>query len=353
MLESIGSTFNIYICSSDKEIATRLLNSLKPFGYHTRMFSDGSKALLAVRKEPVDLMITTPRLNGLNGVMLLRSLKQDKDLHEIPVVMVATSLNQENSAFYAGADDILNHDFTPLMVRMKVKSMLRIRGILHRQENELKLLEIKVRQRTRQFEELTLAIVAALERASELNDRETGNHILRVGRYSEIIAEALGLAPEFLAKIRLYAPLHDVGKVAIPDSILQKTAPLSPEEFDMMKKHTLYGYELLSMAKADDVAKNIALSHHERADGSGYPFGLSGEAIPLEARVVSLADVFDAITTKRPYKKAMSFKDAVTYIEVDSRELFDPDTVNALIKRHKEMREVFHSLSGSDAFLAT
>jgi len=353
MLEFIGSSFNIYICSSEESIATKLNSSLQPFGYHTKTFSDGTKAMAAIRKEPVDLVIATPRLDGLNGIMLLRAIKQDNILNKIPVVMVTTDTNQENSGFYAGADDILGPGFTPYIVRMKVKSILRIRGVLHRKENELKLLELKVRQRTRQLEELTLAIVAALERASELNDRVTGNHILRVGRYSEIIAEALGFSPELLSKIRLYAPLHDVGKVAIPDSILQKTAPLSPEESDIMQKHTLYGYELLSMAKVDDVAKNIALSHHERMDGSGYPFGLKGTAIPLEARVVALADVFDAITTKRPYKKAMSFEDTIQFIEVESRQLFDPDVINAMIKRHKEIQEVFQSLNSPEAFIST
>ncbi len=348
MQESLDNTFEIYICSYKTDITKRLKEVLNAAGYHVSDFRTPSKALDAIKKGPVDLLILT---DGKYELEVLTEVKRNRALSSIPVLVVTSDLQQKKSEFYVMADDILDRDFVPMMVRIKVQSILQRSETLQRMHSELELLEMKVHKRTNQLQELNLAIVAALERASELNDRETGNHILRVGRYSEIIAEAMGMEPEYLGKIRLYAPLHDVGKVAIPDAILQKKAPLTPEEFEIMKKHTLYGYELLAVAKAEDIAKNIALSHHERVDGSGYPFGLKGAAIPLEARIVALADVFDAITTKRPYKKAMSFDDAVQYIEKDSRHLFDPDAVEALVSCHKEILEVFQSLSGPDAFL--
>ncbi len=283
--------------------------------------------------------------------MFIRTLKQDKKFSNIPIIYIAEDASDELDAFHAGADDILGPGFSPLMVRIKVRTLLRIFTLQKRLYNESKLLELKVRQRTKELEQLNLAIVAALERASELNDKETGLHILRVGRYSWLIAQAMGLDREFVEKIKLYAPLHDVGKVGIPDAILKKTAPLTPEEFEVMKKHTLYGYELLSMARADDVAKNIALSHHERMDGTGYPFGLKGEAIPLEARIVSLADVLDAITTARPYKPAMSFEDAIQYLQKDSRHLFDPDALSALMNSINDIRDVYSSLTNQQVSL--
>ena len=349
MIASVSNTFLIVLCSTSDQLIEKLENALVPFGYRTKSFSDGSRAIDFIRSNPVDVVILTKELTGIDGFMVTRTIKRNPRLQSIPVIFIATSEAEELDAYHIGVDDILYGQFSSLMIRLKVRTHLRLASLTRRLINESRLLEIKVRQRTRQLEQLTLSIVASLERASELHDRETGLHILRVGRYSWILAEAMGLDPQFLEKIRLYAPLHDVGKVGIPDAILKKKAPLTPEEFEIMKKHTLYGYELLSMAKAEDIAKNIALSHHERMDGSGYPFGLQGEAIPLEARIVALADVLDAIVTKRPYKKAMSFEDAVRYILVDSKHLFDPEVLVAMEKRTAELHDVYQSLSGEES----
>ncbi len=185
-----------------------------------------------------------------------------------------------------------------------------------------------VRERTKELENTTLGVVAALEKANALNDSDTGNHIMRVCAYSELLAQGLELPGEVVHKIRRYASLHDVGKVGLPDEVLKKPGPLTKEEFEAMKGHTVMGYELLELARSDTIARNIALCHHEKFNGRGYPLGLSGRQIPLEARIVALADVFDALTTKRIYKNAYSMTMALQIIEEERGEHFDPRLVD-------------------------
>jgi putative two-component system response regulator len=210
-------------------------------------------------------------------------------------------------------------------------------------------LEEIVRERTRELENTTLGVVSALEKANALNDSDTGNHILRVCAYSELLARGLELPGDAVNRIRRYASLHDVGKVGLPDEVLKKPGPLSKAEFEAMKVHTVMGYELLELARSDRLAKNIALCHHERFNGKGYPNGLAGSAIPLEARIVALADVFDALTTKRVYKNAYPMEMALKLIDEERGEHFDPRLVDIHLGSVPAIEEILHRYEDAPA----
>jgi putative two-component system response regulator len=210
--------------------------------------------------------------------------------------------------------------------------------------DEKALLEQAVRERTTELDQLTIGLTAALERANRLADADTGAHIKRVCAYSELLARGLGMEAEICHKIGRFASLHDVGKVGIPDHILKKPGKLTPEEWVEMKRHTIYGFELLQIAGAD-----VALCHHEKFDGSGYPYGLSGEAIPIEARIVALADVYDALLSKRVYKAAYPLEEAATIIRSGAGSHFDPDIVDVMVRNDEEVQEIRNSFRDGDS----
>lgn len=190
-----------------------------------------------------------------------------------------------------------------------------------------------VDEKTQKIERITIALVNALEDANLLNDADTGNHIKRVSKYSAVLAEAYGCSPDYVHRIELYASLHDIGKVGIPDGILKKHGPFEDDEFEKMKQHVLIGFRMIDREDLDMMAKNIVRYHHEKWDGSGYVEGLAGEAIPLEARIVALADVYDALTSKRVYKPAYGEEETEGIIKAGSGKHFDPAIVDAFFSR--------------------
>ena len=189
-----------------------------------------------------------------------------------------------------------------------------------------------------------------LARAGEFRDSETGNHILRMARYSRLIAEQLGLDPEICELIELASPMHDIGKIGIPDNVLLKQGPLNEGEWEVMKQHTIIGHEILSGSDSKylRMGASIALNHHEKYDGSGYPYGLQGEEIPIEARIVAVADVFDALTTKRPYKNNWTVQDAVQFLKNNSGFHFDPTCINAFNAQLDKIKHVYKELYDKD-----
>ncbi|MBM4397465.1 MAG: response regulator [Deltaproteobacteria bacterium] len=304
-------------------------------------FADGQEVIDAVRGGLVpDVVVTDVMMPRLDGFSLCAMLKADPVTRMAPVILVTglEDVRDKVRGLEAGADDFLTKPFHPTELRARVRSLVRIKSLhdeLERKnallQDEKGILEELVRERTDEMELLTIGIVAALEKANALKDSDTGLHILRVCSYSQVLAIGLGLAPEHTAKVRRYASLHDVGKVGIPDAILKKQGKLTPEEYDQMKLHTVYGFELLGLARADDIARSIALSHHEKYDGTGYPHGLARAAIPIEARIVALADVYDALTTRRCYKEAFSTDTADRIIREESGRHFDPAVVDAML----------------------
>lgn len=206
-------------------------------------------------------------------------------------------------------------------------------------------LEMLVNEKTLQLKETTIALVNSLENAGLYNDEDTGNHNKRLSEYSAILADRLGCDKDFIKRVRLWAPLHDVGKVGIPEGILKKPAKLSFEEFEKMKQHVGIGFKMLDHPAVDEIAKNIILYHHEKWNGKGYLHNLSKEQIPLEARIVSLADVYDALTQKRVYKEAFSEDKARAIINEENGISFDPAIVDAYTRCQDEIQEVRYQIS--------
>ncbi len=343
-LNHVVSTFRILIAAPAK-VSQGLVAALAPFGYDLALMHSENDALESVRTTPPDLVIASDDVPAINAIRMLRALRTTRGTEELPVMLVVDhDLDGDDlRAFQAGADDVVSIGSPQLALRARVRVLLRLSTYRRRLMNEKRRLELKVADRTRELFEITLATVAALEKASELSDEETGHHMLRVAGYSALLASQLGLGAEMVERIRLYAPLHDVGKVGVPHEILKKEGVLTKDEFDQMKKHTMYGYDLLTAARADDVARNIALSHHERVDGSGYPHGRQGNDIPVEARIVAVADVFDALTMKRRYKEAMAPAVAMQTIIADLATRFDAIVVKAFIDRKDDILRIWES----------
>ncbi|TNC91388.1 MAG: two-component system response regulator, partial [Thalassolituus sp.] len=218
----------------------------------------------------------------------------------------------EEVGLECGAVDYITKPISTAIVKARVK-------------NHLSLVRVDELQRTR------LEIIQRLGRAAEYKDNETGHHVMRMSHYSQLIAQALGKSERWCEKLLHAAPMHDIGKIGIPDAIMLKPGKLTDDEFDVMKTHPRIGAEILGNSTAElmVMAKNVALYHHEKWNGSGYPERLSGKDIPLEARIVALADVFDALTSERPYKRAWSVEEACEYIHDSRGEHFDPEVVEA------------------------
>jgi putative two-component system response regulator len=318
--------------------------------YDLHRFADGAEVLSRLEDGRVpDLVVTDVMMPRMDGFSLCAELKADPRTRTVPVVLVTglEDVRDKIRGLEAGADDFVTKPFHPMELKARVRSLMRIKTLTDElAAKNLSLadtnvaLEERVAERTSELENLTVGIVAALEKANALKDGDTGLHIQRVCHYAHVLATRLGLPPEFASRIRRFASLHDVGKVGIPDVILKKQGKLTPEEYGVMKQHTRYGWELLGLARASDMARNIALSHHERFDGTGYPHGLVGQAIPLEARIVALADVYDALTSRRCYKDAYSSKTAEGVIRSESGRHFDPDVVDAFFAGIQQILEV-------------
>jgi putative two-component system response regulator len=330
----------VFLVDDEERNLVLFEKALASQGYAIRTFADGAEVVVYLRTGPVpDVVVTDVMMPRMDGLSLCAFLKSNPPTRTVPVVLVTglEDLRDKVRGLEAGADDFITKPFHPMELKARVRSLMRIKMLTDELEernllltDQKGLLEERVNERTAELENVTIGIVAALEKANALKDGDTGHHIRRVCAYAHILATRMGLPAEQAAKIRRYASLHDVGKVGIPDSILKKQGRLTPDEYQQMKLHTLYGHELLGLARADRMACDIALWHHERYDGGGYPQGLDGESIPIEARIVALADVYDALTTRRCYKEAYSTEKAEGIIREESGGHFDPGVVGVM-----------------------
>jgi putative two-component system response regulator len=294
---------------------------------HDLVFAkSGADALrLAVEQQP-NLILLDVMMPGMDGHEVCRALKADYRTSQIPVIFVTAMSEEEDEAegFQLGAVDYIAKPVRPAVVRMRVRTHLLLNDqqlTCRRQAEDAHLELIDTRLRSLQM----------LGKAAEYKDHETGLHVLRMSHYSALLAELYGWNAEGCMLMLNAAPMHDIGKIGIPDSVLLKPGKLDPDEWEVMKTHTTIGGEIIGELAHEsglfEMARVIALTHHEKWDGSGYPHGLAGEAIPIEGRIVAIADVFDALTSKRPYKEAWSLEQALSYLNEHAGRHFDPGLV--------------------------
>jgi putative two-component system response regulator len=321
----------------DEEANVQLLERLLRREGYARIASttDPRQALPTFQKFQPDLLLLDlmmPHLDGYAVMQRLRPLIPPGGFFPILVITADASTPTKHRALADGATDFLTKPIDAAEVVLRVHNLIETRCLHSRLEGENERLEVKVRERTQELENTQLEVLARLALAAEFRDDNTGEHTRRVGHASALLAEVLGLPRAQVELIRQAAPLHDVGKIGIPDAILLKPGKLTPEEFDIIKTHVTIGSQMLTGGQYALLlmAETIALTHHERWDGTGYR-GLKGENIPLPGRITSVVDVFDALTHERPYKKAWPIAQAREEIAKQAGRQFDPRMVDAFI----------------------
>ncbi|WP_298398645.1 HD domain-containing phosphohydrolase [uncultured Azonexus sp.] len=333
--------------------------------YRVRVANSGERALHVANSDPrPELILLDIMMPGMDGYETLRRLREDPATRDIPVIFVTAmdADNDEAIGLQMGAVDYVTKPIRPAILLARIRTRLELQAARDHLARQNEILEARVAKRTREVELIKDVGMHALATLAEKRDNETGNHLLRTRGYIEVLMTDLAQRPEFAEQLtplrqRLIAkaaPLHDIGKVGIPDAILLKPGRLTPEEFEIMKTHARIGADALDEAIARvladrrqnqpaeeerysldflEAAREIAGGHHEKWDGSGYPHGLAGEAISVEARIVAVADVFDALTSQRPYKPAWPLERALDLLRAESGRHFWPDAVQALLAR--------------------
>lgn len=289
------------------------------------------------RAREFDLVLLDIRMPNMDGFQVMQLLKEIEQDNYVPVLVLTAQDDDATKlkALESGAKDFLVKPFDQNEVLLRISNMLEVR-LLHKQaRNQNKVLDQKVKERTKELNETRLEIIRRLGRAAEYRDNETGFHIIRMSKFSQLIALKAGMNEDQAELLLNASPMHDIGKIGIPDRILLKPGKLNAEEWTIMQTHATIGADILSGHDSElmRMAKEIAIYHHEKWDGSGYPNGLSGNDIPLTGRIVAISDVFDALTSERPYKKAWPVEEAVDEITRSAEQHFDPDLV-----------EVFHQV---------
>ncbi|AWK85749.1 HD domain-containing phosphohydrolase [Azospirillum thermophilum] len=307
-----------------------------------------AEALDWLRNNEPDLILLDQMMPDMDGMELLRHIREDRRLNEVPVVMITanTSVEVRVRALDEGCNDFLTKPIVVPEVQARMRNLLALRQSRSLLRDRAALLAAEVDRVTAALQRQGQELVHRLSRAAECRDPETGAHIERMARYSEVIAEAAGFDRDYSRQLRHAAPMHDIGKVGIPDLILLKPGRLSPEELLIMRQHTQIGHRILADSAVPllQLAAEIALSHHEKFDGSGYPHGLAGNRIPASGRIVAVADVFDALTNARPYKRAWSLTDARDFMLANRGSHFDPDFMDAFLTRWDVIRDIHHTL---------
>jgi putative two-component system response regulator len=334
----------------DEERNRRMLAAmLEAEGYTTTEAADGEEALASARQNPPDLLLLDIMMPGLDGYAVARALKGEAATRALPIVMV-TSLDDRDSrlrGLEAGAEEFVNKPVDRAELRIRVRNLLKLKEYSDFLANHNRILDTKVKQRTRQLTASYREAIATMTRAASYKDEETGAHVARISYYTVELAKALGLDEDFQVTIHYASPMHDVGKIAIPDAILGKPGKFDPPEWEVMKTHARLGRDLLLGTDSPYLAMGaeIAGAHHERWDGGGYPDGLAGEAIPLSARIMNICDQYDALRSKRPYKPALSHETTLAIITVgDGRTRpghFDPAILAAFKGCAGRFREIF------------
>jgi len=344
-------------------------------GYQNVASTENSiQALPLIGEFRPDLVLLDIHMPDVSGMEILRAIREDAAFSTIPVVILTASSTSETKleALENGATDLLSKPVHRGELLARIRNVLTVKAYQDRLCRYSEELETAVRQRTADLEASRLEVIQCLARAAEFRDDDTGQHIARVGRYARIIGEELGLPAALLEFLEPAAQLHDVGKIGIPDDILLKPGRLTPQEFELMQKHCGYGKKIVDSAPNNEtglvhghaemgakilgvarspilnMARRIAMTHHEHWDGSGYPLGLAGEDIPIEGRITAVADVFDALSSKRVYKPAFSLEKCFAILTEGRGTHFDPQVVDAFFARRDDIVKVQIDLADMD-----
>ena len=348
---------------------------LRELGYaKTRAVTDPILAMDAILEDRPDLIVLDLMMPVVSGLDLMQWIRSHSELAQIPVLILSAATDRETrlAALNAGASDFLTKPLDPHELAPRIRNALTIKRYQDQMRDYAKTLEEAVHARTADLEASRLEVLHCLSRAVEYRDDHMGRHVERVGRYAGIIARSMGLDASFCRDLAQAAQLHDIGKIGIPDEVLMKPSRLTPDEYERVQKHAAVGKRILeprSDLEADRVlqhvqigsrildvpkspllsmASRIALTHHEKWDGSGYPSGLAGEDIPLEGRITAVADVFDALSSRRPYKPAIAVEVCFEIMEHERGSHFDPKAIDGFFAQREAIIAVKNELADPD-----
>src|SRR5664280_1826156 len=351
MISSVDIRHGKVLIVDDQEDSVLLLERmLRGAGYvSVTSTTDPGEVSELHLKNRYDLILLDLQMPGMDGFQVMESLKEIETGGYLPVLVITAQPDHKMRALKAGAKDFVSKPFDLSEVLIRVYNMLEVR-LLHKElHNYNDVLEQRVQERTADLQESYLETIFTMTRAAEYKDEDTGAHVQRISYYSRELARMLGLDEEFVDKIFFASPMHDIGKIGIPDHILLKPGGFTPDEWEVMKGHASMGAKILSNSKSPylEMGAEIALNHHESWDGGGYPNGKRGEAIPLTARIMNICDIYDALRSKRPYKPAfdhLKTMDIITH--GDGRTLpehFDPVIFAAFKQNHQSFRDIFEA----------
>jgi two-component system response regulator RpfG len=313
------------------------------------LFDTPSRALEFARNNRVDIVLTDYKLPEFDGIELVKQLRALPHCVDVPIVVITVVDDRKirYDALEAGATDFLIKPLDDHETRARCANLLELRRHKIVLSDQARVLQYQVDKSVAEIHERELETLAKLAKAGEFRDKNTGNHLTRMAKYSALIGQNLGLGAETVHVLEVAAPMHDIGKIGIPDAILLKEGPLTKPEEETMRNHPRIGYDILkgSPSKYLSMGAIIALGHHEKFDGSGYPNGLHGEDIPLVARIVAVADVFDALVSERPYKHAWPLDEGVEYLKGQRGKHFDPRTVDAFLADRSRIETILREFA--------
>lgn len=365
---TLASTARVMIVDDEPLNVTVVRKFLQRAGYeHFDEVTDATQAIARVYSEEPDVLLLDLMMPGVSGLEILAAVRADPHLSSLPILILTASCDRETKAeaLNLGATDFLAKPVDPVELVPRVRNALMVK-------NREDALEELVAKRTVELERSRREVIHCLARAAEFRDNDTGRHVLRVGKYVGLIASQLGMTASECEQIELAATLHDIGKIGIPDAILLKPGKLDPDEFELMQKHSSYGEKIVSAMDTTElaaffghakfgseiigecsspilqIASRISLTHHERWDGTGYPLGLAGESIPIEGRITAIADVFDALSSRRPYKAPFPLVDCLTIMEEGRGKHFDPTILDAFFARQEEVVAVRNEFADTE-----